>query len=181
MSDIGKIRLDFHVTTTGDPKFLLVHDFSEWRVIENLPANLEIVVPGSRKPIIKLFKKNATNGLNSLNLGLSNHVDCEENYLDLPDGIYEFCLKGGAEGKHIKSRYFLKKDLFQLSFDKMRTKLGLEYNIYDKEYREDLVTIDILSEAASSATRRGEIEKAKSYFEQASSLLKAYKECKDCI
>lgn len=181
MSNIGNIRIDFHVSTTGDPKFLLVHDLSSWKVIEDLPANLEVVVPGARNPVTNLFKKYSTNGLNSLNLGLSNHVDCEENYVDLPDGIYEFCLKGGANGDRIKSRYYLKKDLFQLDFDKMKTKLGIEYNIYDKEYREDLITIMILSEAASSATRRGEIPKAKSYFEQAQSLLEKYKECKNCI
>lgn len=181
MSNIGNIRIDFQVIESGDPKFLLVGDFSSWKVIEDLPANLEVIPPGSHNKVSNLFQKNQINGLNSLNLGLSQHQDCEENYLPLPDGIYELCLRGGANGERMKKRYYLKKDQFQLDFDKMKLKLGIEYDVRDQAYREVLIDIMIYSEAASSATRRGEIKEAKYYFDIATDLLTKYKDCKNCI
>lgn len=181
MSDIGNIRIDFQVIESGDPKFLLVGDFSSWKVIEDLPANLEVIPPGSHNTVSNLFQKNKINALNSLNLGLSQHQDCEDNYLPLPDGIYELCLRGGANGQRMRKRYYLKKDQFQLDFDKMKLKLGIEYDIRDKDYRRLLSDIMIYSDAASSATRDGDIKKAKMFFDIATELLKKYKDCKDCL
>lgn len=179
--NIGKIELNFQVVDSGDPKMLLVADFSKWRVIENMPAFLEITPPGFRKAKERNFKKEAINGYNTLSLGLSSHVDCEENTQDLPDGIYEFCLRGGKDGMYKKHKYYLKKDKFQLELDKLFVKLNIEYDVYDEKYLNTLYTIDALAKASSAATRLGKIPQAQNYFKSANKLLDSYKDCKDCI
>lgn len=181
MSDIGKIQLNFQVLDSGDPKVLLIADFSRWRVIKNLPAYIEITLPGRRKPVVSVFHKEKINGFNSISLGTSMHVDCEENFQDLPDGIYEICLRGGKEGSRTFHRYYLKKDKFQQHLDEVWLRLNLEYSVFDKELRDSLFVIEGFLRAASAATRKGEIPKANDFFKLALSRLEAYKECKDCI
>lgn len=181
MSNIGKIELNFQVIDSKDPKFLLIADFSDWKVIEELPAFIEITLPGSRIPVVSNFHKNKINGFNSIRLGTSTHIDCEENFQDLPDGIYEICLKGGANGQRTFHRYYLKRDKFRLELNKAWTKLNLEYSIFDKDLRESLLIIEGFIKAASAAATLGEIPKARDYFNLAKSRLEAYKECKDCI
>lgn len=181
MSDIGKIDLSFQVIDSGDPKTLLVADFSAWKVIKELPAYIEITLPGARKPITRVFNKEKINGFNSLSLGTSNHVDCETNTVDLPDGIYSICIKGGKDGQHTFHRYYLKKDKFQNCLDKAWMKLGLEYSVFNEELRKSLLVIEGLIRAASAATRQGFIPKAQDFFRLAQSRIEAYKECKDCI
>src|SRR5699024_11186167 len=112
-NEIGKIELNFQVVDTGSPRMLVVDDFSKWRVIKDMPSFIEITLPGSRKPITLPFEKYARNGFNSLSLGITCNVDCEDNLTDLPDGIYELCLKGGANGERTEHKYYLKKDRYQ--------------------------------------------------------------------
>lgn len=181
MSDIGKIELNFQVVDSGDPKMLLVADYSSWKVIKEQPAYIEITLPGSRKPVISTFSKERINGFNSLSLGVSYHVDCEENLVDLPDGIYEICIKGGKNGERTFHRYYLKKDKFQQELDKLWVKLNLEYSVFDKDLRDALLVIEGLIRAASAATRQGDIPKANDFFKLAQSRIEAYKDCKDCI
>ena len=181
MSDIGKINLDFQVIDSDDPKTLLVADFSAWKIIKQLPSYIEITLPGSKKPIIRSFNKEKINGFNSLSLGLSNHIDCEKNTHDLPDGIYSICIRGGKEGQETSHRYYLKKDRFQNELDKAWLKIGLEYSVFDEEIRNALFIIEGLIRAATAATREGQIPKAKDSFKLAQSRIEAYKECKNCI
>lgn len=181
MSTIGKIILNFQVIDTGDPNMLLVGDFSKWRVIENLPAYIDITLPGARNPITLPYKKNATQGFTSLSLGISCHVDCEENLRPLPDGIYEFCLRGGKDGERQKKKFYLKKDTLQESLDKAWIKYGIEYNINSKETRDQLLYIEAYLRAASASTRQGLIPQAQDLFRLAQNKLRKFQECKDCI
>lgn len=181
MSKIGNIELNFQVLDSGDPKMLLIADYSSWKVIKELPAFIEITLPGRRKPVISTFSKERINGFNSLSLEVSCHVDCEENFVDLPDGIYEICLRGGKDGERKFHRYYLKKDKFQQELDKAWVKLGLEYSIFDKDLRNALLVIEGLIKAASAATRQGKIPQANDFFKLAQSRIEAYKECKDCV
>ena len=179
-TNIGKIDINFQVAS-GDPQILTVEDFSQWRVIEDLPAYIHITLPGSRKPIDKIFHKNKKNGFNSLNLELSCHVDCEDNRQNLPDGIYDICVTGGANGQHSFQRYYLKTDLFQIQLDKAWTKLGLEYDTYNKQFRDTLLYAEGFIRAAEANTRLGNIPEAQDFYKLAKSKIEAYLDCKDCI
>lgn len=180
-NEIGKINLNFQVEDTGDPKLIIIKDFSKWRVIENMPSYMEITMPGSNKPITVPFEKNATNAFNSLSLGVTCHVDCEENMADLNDGIYEFCLRGGKDGSYKFHRYYLKKDNFQENFDKAWIRLGLDFEIKNETYINKLLYIEGYLNAACAATRQGMIPEAHDFFMLAEKELRAYINCKNCI
>jgi hypothetical protein len=181
MSDIGKIKLNFQVLDSGDPEILLVADYSRWRVIKNMPAYLEIKTPNRDEPIVSVFAKEKTNGFNSLSLNLSSHIDCEENTEKLPDGIYNIQLKAGKDGERVLEKNYLKKDNFQNDLDEVWIKLDLEYSIFNTEIMNKLLVIEGLLRAASANARKGLIPQAKDAFKLATTRLKAYKECKDCI
>lgn len=176
-TNIGKINLDFQVQPSGDPRVLIVQDFSEWLVIKDMPAYIYITPPNTPDPIVRVFSKESTNGLNSLNLGLSCGTELEY----LPDGIYHIEIRGGKNGERKVSKHYLKKDIIQIDLDKAWMKLGTEYDIFDKEVRDTLLYVVGFLEAASASTRRGDIPKAKEYFKLAENKLEAYKECKNCI
>lgn len=178
--EIGKIQLNFQVVDTGDPKLLLVQDFSKWRVIENMPSYIEITLPGSKSPITVPFEKYAVNGFNSLSLGTSCHVDCEENLIPLPDGIYCLTIKGGQDGMYEFSRYYLKKDKLQTDLDKAWVRLGIDYDLKDENFRNRLLYIEGYLRAASAATRLGKIPEAQDYFRLAEKEIRSYVECKNC-
>jgi hypothetical protein len=181
MAEIGNIEINFQVIDSGDPKTLLVADFSSWKVIKELPSYIEITLPGARNPVITSFNKQKINGFNSLSLGTSTHINCTENFQDLPDGIYNICVKGGRDGQHSFHRYYLKKDKFQNDLDEVWIKLDLDYSVFNKELRESLLIIEGLLRAASAATRKGFIPQAKNFFNLAKGRLDAHKECKNCI
>lgn len=176
-TNIGKINLDFHIQPSGDPRVLLIQDFSTWLVIKDMPAYLYITVPNTTEPIVRVFSKEATNGINSLNLGLSCGTELEY----LPDGIYHIEVRGGKNGERRVEKYYLKKDIIQIELDKAWTTLGIEYDIFDKQVRDTLLYIVGFLEAASAHTRRGDIPKAEEFFKLAQNKLEAFKECKDCV
>lgn len=177
-NELGKIALNFQVEDTGDPELIIVKDFSKWRVIENLPSYIEVTLPGARKPVVLPYEKNATNAFNSLSLGITCHVDCEENISDLPDGIYEFLLRGGKDGLHQFHRYYLKKDTLQTALDKAWFELGVEYIKKEEDSIKRLIFIEGYLRAASSSTRLGHIKEASDYFKMAESELREYYNCK---
>jgi len=176
-SNIGKIRLDFQILDSGDPRVILVSDFSEWLVIEDMPAYLYVTPPSMEEAIVRVFNKNATNGLNSLNLGLS----CGEELENLEDGIWNIKVRGGKNGERIVEKYYLKKDELQIELDKVWVKLGIEYDIFDREVRDYLLYIVGFLEAASAQIRQGDVPKAKEFFKLAQNKMEAFKECKNCI
>jgi len=177
ISNIGKIRLDFQILDSGDPRVILVSDFSEWLVIEGMPAYLYITPPNQEEAIVRVYNKNATNGLNSLNLGLS----CGNELENLTDGVWNIEVRGGKNGERTVEKYYLKKDELQIELDKAWIKLGIEYDIFDKEVRDYLLYIVGFLEAASSAIRQGDVPKAKEFFKLAQNKMEAFKECKNCI
>lgn len=181
MPNIGRINIDFQVIDSGDPKILMIGDFSDWAHIVNEPAVISITMPGAANPIQYNFVKNNINGFNSNTLGITCDVGCNEpDYLDLPDGIYEICLEG-SPNTFRKMRYYLKLDSTRLELDKQIVKLGFKYSEdYDKK-RQHLELIDWLLTLASSSTRLEEIPEASEYFQEALKMLEKYKDCKTCF
>lgn len=178
---IGKINIDFQVVHSGDPKIIMVADFSSWLHIETQPAVLSITLPGSRTAIQFNFEKNKINGYNSNNLGIGCSHNCEgEDYADLPDGIYDIKLEASPNTFN-KQRYYLKTDKAQLELDKLLVKLGFTYNEKDKEKINNLQLIDFLLQVAGAATRLGDIPKASEHFSEALKLIEKIKECKNCL
>ena len=179
MSELS-VKIDFLVVNTKDKKSIWIGDQSQWGVAENLPAYLEILVPGSTRWLTHNFIKKNLHILNSTNLGLSCVTDgCGgQEYEDLPDGVWEFCLKSSFEGLN-KKRYYLKSDSLRVEADKVYIKVGLDYDP-SKQVIKDLEKFEFFMTASEAYMRRGDHVKAKRAFDEASKLIENYKNCKNC-
>lgn len=179
--EIGKIRINFTVIPDYDPTTLIVGDLSDWKNAENLSSTICITPPGSTKSINTTFQKHRLNIFNSVNLGLSCVAKCEEQeYVDLPDGVWKLVLKSGYEGLE-KTVYYLKTDRMQLEIDKAYIRAGLEFNKEQKQFREDLQDIHFLINSSHAWIRQGDYAKSHRDFQEAQITLKKYMECKDCL
>lgn len=178
MEIIGNINIDFNVFSNS-PKFLHVADLSDWLYAEELPAYILITIPGSSKTKNFTFSKEKINSFNSHNLGLSClKGNCqEEEYVELPDGIYTICVKSGYEGIE-NSKFYLKTDRFEIEIAKVMIKDGLEYN---QDFILLMTKIKFLLDVAKSHAMLGDFVKAQRFFEESKSLLNKMVECKDCI
>jgi hypothetical protein len=171
MGEVGKINIDFYILETGEPRTISVFDNSDWLYSENLPSYLVINTPGSKKDRVFSFKKNAINTLNSHNLGLSClKGDCtDENYVDLPDGIYTITLKSGYKDIE-ETKYYLKTDTIEIKLaEKVRSK-GLDYN--EKLFVESMLKVQWLISVAKMHTKLGDWQKADQFLTQAMDKLK---------
>lgn len=173
---IAKITIDFSVLETGNPAKISIFDDSDWAYSENLPSYLIIQVPGSKREKTYSFKKYGINTLNSHNLGLSClKGDCtEEEYVDLPDGIYTITLKSGYEDID-KTKYYLKTDRFDIEFSKVMITYGLDD--YNKDFIDYMTNVKFLEYVAKSHTVLGDFVKAQRFFEESKKMLNQYLNC----
>lgn len=176
-----KITVDFQIIDTRNPKLLMIGDTSFWSYAENKPAYILITLPGSSKAKSFTFKKHSLNNFNSHNLGISClKGDCtDEDYKELPDGIYTICVKSSYEGIEHKA-YYLKTDRFDLELSKTVVERALEYDANDKSFREAIFDIKWWLFSAQSQAKLGDFVKANMYFNKAKELLNKHRECANC-
>lgn len=177
--EVGKININFN-TFSNSPLHLSVTDLSDWLYAEQLPAYILITIPGSKNPKTYTFKKFKTNIFNSHNLGLSCFTnDCkEEEYVNLPDGMYTICLKSGYEGIE-KSQYYLKTDRFEVEYNKVLIKYGIDD--VDQNFINMMTKIKYTLDVAKSHAMFGDFVKANRDFKEAKKLLQRFVECKNCL
>lgn len=175
-----KPHIDFVVLNTGDPKYILVSDLSEYHQIQDAPAIIELTPPGSNKPITAYVRKNAINAFHSVNLGLQCLETCkDQEYLPLSDGFWCISIKASPDTFY-KTCYYLKTDSLRLEIDKILAKVGIEYDPRDKEFRDWYLQINIALDAAHAECRLGNIPSAKKLYEECISLADKFSECRNC-
>lgn len=179
--EVGVINIDFDIFS-HKPNQLIVGDNSEWVYSENLPSYILITLPGSRKQKEFIFKKKALNRFNSHNLGLSClKGNCEEEeYVNLPDGIYTICVKSGYEDI-METKFFLKTDIFKQELSKVLIKSDLEYSEKNKDFLTEILYTKSFLSVAEAHAYEGDFVKAQRFFEEAKNKLKKMVECKNCI
>lgn len=179
MTDLT-VKVDFMIFTHTDPTQIAIGDMSKWGVAKNQPSNLLITPPGSKKQINHTFPKEKIHFLNASNLGLScvqNSCDNEE-YEDLDDGIWEFCLQSAYEGLE-KRRYFLKADLLRIDLDKIYIKAGIEYNP-NSQIVKDLFDAEFWFMSAHAQMREGNKSKANRDYNESRKIADRYIRCENC-
>jgi hypothetical protein len=182
MNEVGQIYINFDILSTS-PKNLKIWDESDWLYAKDLPAYFQILTPGASKPINYTLLKNQINSLNSHNLGLSCFTgNCrEEEYVDLPDGIYTITIKSGYQGIE-DTKFYLKTDVFELEFAKtVVANVSLSYDEKNKDLLEKFSFIKGMLDMSKSHTMTGDFTKASRFFEEAKKLLKKHIECRNCI
>lgn len=171
MANIKKIEIDFQVIKTYDPKKLIIADASEWSHIIDKPAIIEITLPGSSNAFTNyITKKNVITVYNSSLLGINCGAACDEDLVELPDGIYHIKMKGSPD-TFFKERYYMRSEKLQLQLDKIYTTLGFDIKRQDREIAESLWNCKLLIEAADASTRRGELGMAADYYKSAKRII----------
>lgn len=162
------IDIDFQVLKTGDPKLLIVCDTSEWSIIENKAAIIEITLP-TGKLVTHYLAKEKNNVFNTSNLYLTSVGVLQA----LPDGVYQITIKGSPD-TYYKTRNYVKTDKLQLEIDKLYLTTDLLGTVRDKVLRETLDNIQFMVSASEAATRRNEIKRAEQYYKEAKRLMDDY-------
>lgn len=180
MGILGDINIEFYVFTEYDPNVLLVADVSNWLTLQDKVANIEIILPGSHKPIVYRLKKGSVNSFNSHNLGVSCFKgDCgDEEYVELPDGVYTITLKG-SPSTFQKTKYHLKTDQLQARIDKVLMDLGYIYEDSKKEIRKSLFNVQMTLTTAEAFIRQSEVRMAGEFYEIAQEELENVLKCID--
>lgn len=168
MGILGKIYIEFYVFSEYDPKVLLVGDVSNWLHIEDSPAIIEITKPGATIPLTFTYLKSGINSFNSHNLKISClKGDCtEEEFVDLPDGIYTITVKGSPDTFQ-KTKYHLKTDRLQRDIDKVLMDLGFDYDPDKAAVRESVFNVQMCLMAANAFIRNAKVQQAKEYYDLA--------------
>lgn len=180
-TNINDIRLSMQVIDTYDPKVLNVLDESEWGLLEDRKAVIEITPPGSKEPVAFFLGKNQINTFTSLTLGLNCADDCDGSvkYLDLPDGIYDITIKG-SPSYYSFNRKFLKTDIIRRSIDRLWIKTNVLCEHEDKDLLEKIKEMEYLLAVAEANVRLGNIREAHAMIDRINDLIYMANNCANC-
>jgi hypothetical protein len=172
----NKVDIDFSINSNA--YFLKICDLSDWALIVNEPAIIEITLPGYSSVVTKYFDKGKVNVFNSVLLDINCGSECgEEDNQTLPDGVYKVKVIG-SPSKFNKEYYYLKTDLFQMEVDK------IYIDNLNKRGRASLVNklaeIEFLIKGAEASLRFDDITTAGMLFEQAQNMVDDLKNCTNC-
>jgi hypothetical protein len=172
----GKVNIDFSIHSSV--YFIGVCDLSEWGLIVNEPAIIEITLPGYSRCITKYFDKNLVNVFNSKTLEINCVDDCgESENLSLPDGVYKFKVIG-SPSKFNKTHYYLKTDSLQMDIDTLYIDNFESRNKTD--FINKLTEIEFLLKSAESHLRKDLVNDAGQIYQVVKDMVEDLKNCKTC-
>lgn len=174
------IHVDFQIYDSNDPKQIIVLDTSIWSQIENKQSIIEIITPGSTDVITLPYFKNSVNILNANTLQL-NCFECGDNFIDLPDGVYEITVKGSPD-KFNKKRFYLKTTTIQGKLDDILIGVYSDCNSCSENSDEitKILRYKNLISVAEAFIRRGHKCESQKLIFKIQDFLKKFKNCKKC-
>lgn len=172
----NNIKLDFEVVGTNNPKVLRVVDESEWGILVNRPAVIEVKGPDMESAVSYYLGKNQLNIFTSVTLGYT----CDKyEYENLPDGVYEITIKG-SPSTYTFTRHYLKTDILRLNIDKVWARTNVLCDYVDDDLIEKIKKVEYIVAVAEANMRLGNIETAEELIEKANKLLYIINNCADC-
>ena len=174
----NNINLDFEVVGTNNPKVLRVLDESEWGILANRPAVIEIQGPEMGEAVSYYLSKNQTNIFTSVTLGY-NCGDGAYKYENLPDGVYKITIKGSPSDYQF-TRHYLKTDILRLNIDKVWARVGILCDHVDEDLMEKIKKVEYIVAVAEANMRLGNIEEAGELIDKANKALYTINNCRDC-
>lgn len=176
--DMNNIKLEFEVINTNNPKNLRIDDQSEWGILADRPAIINIKAPGRDEPVTHYLGKNQINMFNSMTLGI-NCDDPDHKFINVPDGIYDIQIVGSPSTYHFERKY-LKTDIMRLNLDKVWARAGILCDHEDDDLMEKIKEVEFVLAAAESNTRLGNTQEAEELFKKAEKLMYIINNCEDC-
>jgi hypothetical protein len=173
-----KPNLSFEIIPTFDTRLLIIADTSDWKHLIDEPTYIDITLPGSKNEITHPFQKSVLNKYNSGNLAYGCTVNCEDDLVDLPDGIYKIKVYVCEGNKFSKEGNYLRTVLTELRLYKVIVNMNLECNP-NSACINQIMHIKLLLEGAKADILFGNIKSAKAKFDKAVDLLEDLEHC-DC-
>ena len=174
-------KLNFNVIDTHDFKTLGIVDTSWYNpdITVETPT-IEILPPGYTVAASPYFMVKALNIYNSNGLGITR-ASCEDDLVDLPDGLWKVKYSICPNDQLFVERFFLKTDKIQCKYNKAFLSLDLE-NLSDskqQQKRKDLNEIEIFLNGSIAAANNQNAKLASDLYKKADNLLNRFGQC-DC-
>lgn len=170
--------ISFEVIPTFDSRLLIIADTSEWKHLEEETTLIDITLPGSKRDITQPFQKGKLNKYNSGNLSYGCAVECEDDLVPLPDGIYTIRVYVCEGNKFSEEAHYLRTVLTEIRIMKFLVSLNLDCNP-DSSCIKQVIHIKLLLDGAKADLMFGHIKSAKAKFDKAVDLLDNLEGC-DC-
>ena len=168
---------EVEVISTNNPKTLRIADQSEWGILADRPAIIEIVPPEDENKYVYYLGKNQLNVFNSKTLGINPGRG--NDFENLKDGIYDITIKGSPSSYSFNRKY-LKTDLIRLNIDKVWARSTVLCDHEDDDIINKIKEIEFLLAAAEANMRLGNFENVKQLYEKASKLIYVLNNCENC-
>lgn len=172
-------KLNFNIVDTHDFKTLGVVDTSWYNpdITVETPT-IEILPPGYTVAASPFFMIKALNVYNSNGLGITR-ASCEEDLVDLPDGLWKIKYSICPNDKLFIEKFFLKTDKIQCKYDQAFLSLDLANLSTEKEKRkrQDLEEIEIFLQGAIAAANKKNAKLASDLYKKADNLLNKFGDC----
>lgn len=173
---VSKLNLD--IIDTHDFKTLGILDTSWYNPDITIESpTIEIVPPGYTHAVSPFFMIRALNIFNSNGLGLTK-ASCEEELIDLPDGLWKIKYSICPNDKLFIERFFLKTDRIQCRFTQAFLNLDLSSLNTDiqKKKKANLDDIELYINGAIAASNDQNAKLASDLYKKANKLLDRYLE-----
>lgn len=172
-------KLDFNIIDTHSFKTLGVVDTSWYNPDISIETpTIEILLPGYTLAVSPYFLPKSLNIFNSNTLGLTK-ASCEEELVDLPDGLWKIKYSICPNNILFVEKFFLKTDKIQCKYDKAFLSLDFS-NIsgnQEKKKREDLAEIEVFISGAIAAANNQNSKLSSDLYKKANSLLSKFEQC----
>lgn len=175
-------RLNFDIIDTHDFKTLGLVDTSWYNPdIKVETPTLEVIPPGYAITAAPYFMINALNIFNSNNLGITK-ATCEEELIELPDGIYRFKYSICPNDKLFIEKFYLRTDRIKCRYTQAFLNLDLNTcdDPLDRDKRRKLDEIEFYINGAVAAANNQNAKLATDLYNKADKLLDRYGSKCDC-
>lgn len=169
-------RLNLNITDTHDFKTLGIVDASWYNpeiMVEG--ATIEILPPGYKYAVSPFFMPKALNVYNSNGVGITK-ASCEEELVDLPDGLWKIKYSICPNDKLYIEKFFLKTDRLQCKYSQAFLNLDLSSNYQNLDKIKKLEEIEFFIQGAIAASNNQDAKTASDLYRRAEKLLDAYSE-----
>lgn len=165
-------NIDFDVRS--DLYTLTIVDRSCWGIAQNLPAVIEIYLPGSKKPYTDYFGKEDT-VYDSLSLGLTCGDSC--NNVELNDGLYTIIIKASPD-TFFQEYTYLKSD--QLQRDIRKAYIDSITESCSSACKSEVLQAEHFLKTAHAYNSLSDRRNANETYQQAKRILDKLVNCKNC-
>lgn len=173
-------RLSFDIIDTHDFKTIGIVDTSWYNPDITIESpTLEILPPGYVSAVSPYFLPKALNIFNSNAVGITK-ASCEEELVDLPDGIWKVKYSICPNDKLFIEKFFLKTDKLQCRYAQAFLTLDFNLDFDDSLKKKKLEEIELFITGAIAAANDQNTKLASDLYQKASNLLDSFGSCGSC-